>query len=53
MQQELFPAVRQSPERPAVLVRLNPEQRRALVRVLARLLVKTIRPPKTGASDER
>ena len=53
MQLELFPTAQPAAERPAVLARLNPEQRKALVRVLARLLVNTIRPPRKGASDER
>ena len=53
MQLELFPTARPAAERPPVLAHLNPEGRRTLVRVLARLLVKTIRPPRKGASDER
>lgn len=53
MQLELFPPARPAVERPDVLARLNPKGRRTLVRVLARLLVKTIRPPRRGASDER
>jgi len=53
MQLELFPPTRPSPARPPVLSRLNQEQRRALIRTLARLLVKTIRPPRKGAHDER
>jgi len=53
MQLQLFPTTRPSTERPPVLARLNPEERRALVRTLARLLVKALRPPRRGASHER
>jgi len=53
MQLELFPADRQIDKLPAVLIRLNPEERTALIKSLARLLVKTIRPPTKGASHER
>lgn len=53
MQLELFPTARPLREQPPVLARLNLEERRALIRTLARLLVKTIRPPTKGASYER
>lgn len=53
MQLELFPTARPAAERPTVLARLNPEQRRALVRGLAQLLAKAIRPPRKGTNDER
>ena len=52
MQLELFPTGRQTHKRPTVLIRLNPEERAALIRSLARLLVKTIRPPKKGLNHE-
>jgi hypothetical protein len=53
MQLELFPPARPSPAPPPVLDRLKPEERRLLIQTLARLLVKTSRPPKKGASHER
>jgi hypothetical protein len=53
MQLELFPTGRQTDKRPTVLIRLNPEERAALIKSLARLLVKTIRPPKKGLNHER
>ena len=53
MQLELFPADRQTEKRPTALKHLNPEERAALIRSLARLLVKTIRPPKKGLNHER
>ena len=53
MQLELFPTGQESCPRPPVLARLNPEERAALIRTLARLIVKTIRPRTKGRSDER
>jgi hypothetical protein len=53
MQLELFPTARPFRERPPVLARLTSEERRALIKTLARLLVKTIRPSTKGARHER
>ncbi len=53
MQLELFPAGRELCKRPSVLARLNPDERITLIRTLARLLVKTIRPQTKGPSNER
>jgi len=53
MQLELFPSARPTPERPPVLTRLRPEERTTLIRTLARLLIKTVRPPQKGARNER
>ena len=53
MQLELFPTGRQIGKRPAILAHLNPDERAALIRTLARLIVKTVRPKTKGRNDER
>ena len=53
MQMELFSTDRVLRKKSSVLDRLNQDARAALIRVLARLMVKTIRPEAKGNSDER
>lgn len=53
MQLELFLTARPKAERPPVLARLTPEERRALVQTLARLLVETLHAKERTVSDER
>ena len=53
MQLELFPTARELGKRPSVLAHLNQDERATLIRTLARLLVKTIRPPTKGPRHER
>ena len=53
MQMELFPKAQELCTRPSVLARLNQDERAALIRTLARLIVKTIRPQTKGARYER
>jgi hypothetical protein len=44
MQLDLSLTGRELDKRPSILARLNPEDRAALIKTLARLLVKTVRP---------
>ncbi len=53
MQLELFPIDRERDKNTPVLTRLTPDERIALIRILARLIIKTIRPQKKGARHER
>ena len=53
MQLELFPTDQVRNKTPTVLNRLTQDERAALIRTLARLLVKAIRPQKKGARHER
>jgi hypothetical protein len=52
MQMELFPTARELCKRSSVVARLNQDERATLIRALARLIVKTIRPSRKGGSDE-
>jgi hypothetical protein len=53
MQLQLFPTRPEPPKRPTVLDRAGADERAAMIRALARLMVKAVRPDTKEAQDER
>jgi hypothetical protein len=53
MQLHLFQTHPEPPKRPPILDRAGVEDRAAMIRALARLMVKAVRPETKGAGDER
>jgi hypothetical protein len=53
MQLQLFPTHRKPPKRPPILDRAGADERAAMIRALARLMVKTVRPDTKEPDHER
>jgi hypothetical protein len=53
MQLQLFPTRPKPPKRSPILDRAGADDRAAMIRALARLMAKAVRPETTGADDER
>lgn len=53
MQFQLFPTHPEPPKRPPILDRASAEERAVMIRALARLMVKAVRPETKEAEDER
>jgi hypothetical protein len=53
MQTQLFPTHPEPPKRPPILDRTSAEDRAAVIRALARVMVKAVRPERKETDDER